>query len=111
MIGVARLPETEPIVVLGGKNDHRHAGVFCFTDPLVGIERGGLEYLWVFEAAPPLHGRECIGSEMDKAGELILLPGQLLRRRHDVPGLFDHLVRGIVLVDRFQAGGFHRMQA
>ena len=70
-------------MVLAGQNQCLHAGTFDCGDPLVGIQRIGVEQRRVFGAVAPLAVREGIHAEMGKGVKFKLLPCQLARAGRD----------------------------
>ena len=77
--GVSAGPEAEPVVMLDGERDHRHAGRLRREDPLLAVEGGRVEDVGVFLARPPVKVRKRVGTEVYEARELPPLPGELSR--------------------------------
>ena len=83
VLGVGARPQAEAVMVLAGQNQRLHAGTFDCGDPLVGIQRIGVEQRRGFGAVAPLAVREGIHAEMGKGVKFKLLPCQLARAGRD----------------------------
>ena len=70
-------------MVLAGQNQRLHAGTFDCGDPLVGIQRIGVEQHRVFGAVAPLTVGKGIHAEVGKGVKFKLLPCQLARAGRD----------------------------
>lgn len=75
--GVIRRPETKPVVVFRGEDDVGNAGLDGGFDPLVGVERGGVEDGRIFVAGAPFTVSEGVDAEVEEHDELPLLPFEL----------------------------------
>ena len=89
VLGVGARPQAEAVMVLAGQNQRLHAGTFDCGDPLVGIQRIGVEQRRVFGAVAPLAVREGIHAEMGKGVKFKLLPCQLARAGRDRSRIAD----------------------
>ncbi|MPN00521.1 hypothetical protein SDC9_147716 [bioreactor metagenome] len=89
MFGIAALPEHKPIVVLGGKDHHFHAGRFHGPAPLVGVECSQIKNCRVLQPIPPLLAGEGVGAEVDESDKFILQRIQLIHRGYYMRCLFD----------------------
>ena len=56
VLGVGARPQAEAVMVLAGQNQRLHAGTFDCGDPLVGIQRIGVEQRRVFGCRRPTRG-------------------------------------------------------
>ena len=81
MVGGLGGPEAEAVVVLAGEDEAAHAGRFQGAGDGVGVERGGLKNVRVFVAVAPFLVGEGVDGEVEKRGELQLVPGHLAGRR------------------------------
>src|ERR1043165_3167596 len=77
MLGVARGPQAEPVMMLAREDQGLHAAMLRRLDDLIGIEGGRIEDLRRLVAVAPLAVGECIDGEMQKPVELERVPGQL----------------------------------
>lgn len=84
VFGVARGPETEPVMMFRDHDQIACAGGFGGGDPLFGVERGGIEDIGGGRAVAPFAVEEGIGAEVDQDAEFELLPGDLLGGGADV---------------------------
>src|SRR5258705_12411862 len=75
MLGVARRPEAEAVVVLAGEDQPLHPAVLRGTDDLVGVKIGGIEDVVLRVAVAPLVVGKGVDGEMQKTVKLELVPG------------------------------------
>ena len=87
IIRIAARPEAETIVVLGRDDHASDAGFHEGPGPLLAVQPGRIKDRRVRIAVAPLAVREGIGTEMDEGPNLILLPGDLFRRRDRIYGI------------------------
>ena len=82
VVGVARVPQAEAVMVLAGEDDALHARLDNRLHPLFAVESGRVESAgWSVTIAPFLV-QKGVGPEVDKCIGLQALPRHLLRRRN-----------------------------
>src|SRR2546425_6980789 len=75
VLGIARRPETETVVVFAGEDQPFHPAVPRGSYDLVGIKIGGIEQRGRLVAVTPLAVGKRVEREMQEAVELELVPG------------------------------------
>src|SRR3954447_15904488 len=83
-------PEAESVVMLGGEDDFAHAGIGKRAGNRVGVELYRVEEGRRFVAVTPFLVCEGVDGEMQEAGELQVMPGELTCARNGTPGCGRH---------------------
>ena len=92
-------PEAESVVVLRHDDHQFRAGQFCRPGPLVRIEFNGIEEGGILIFQSPLAVGEGVEPEVQKTGDLQILPGDLPLGRFDPCRLCGDGFRGVGVCD------------
>ena len=96
---VARGPHAEAVVVLAHEDHESAAGALHGTDPLLGVERTGVEYRRVLPAIAPLDAPERVRAEVHEEGSLEPHPCALVGARQRLRRLLGPHGGGVLRCD------------
>ena len=102
VVGVASLPQAQPVVVLADEDQHLAVGILDGAHPLLRVERRGIEDGGVLPAVAPLDAAEGVRAVMEEEGPFHPHPRRLVGTRQDLHRLFRDDRGGVILADDLQ---------